>query len=94
MALTFEYRLDGGSAQPLADSSPATIDGLIAETSYDLEVRAVKHGVAGSWSAVWAFTTTTAAVIPARWDMGTLHVLRGGGTLPTHQGPLIEDDVK
>ena len=37
---------------------------------------------------------TYEAVIPARWAMGTLHVLRGGGTLPTHQGPLIEDDVK
>ena len=90
MALTFEYRLDGGSAQPLADTSPATIDGLIAETSYDLEVRAVKHGVAGAWSTVWTFTTT-AAVIPARWAMGTLTAPSGGGTLTAVQGPATEE---
>lgn len=56
---SFEYRLDGGSAQPL-DPSPAGIFGLAAETEYEIEVRAVNDEGAGDWSAPEAFTTTAA----------------------------------
>jgi len=55
----FEYRLNGGAAAALG-ASPATISGLTASTSYNLEVRAVNANGPGSWSTVSAFTTPAA----------------------------------
>jgi len=56
----------------------------------------VTHGLGGKAIVIGGLAepVTYEAPVALRWDMGTLHVLRGGGTLPTHQGPLIEDDVK
>lgn len=52
----FEYRIDGGSAATIG-ASPATITGLAASTSYDIEVRAINASGAGAWSAISTFTT-------------------------------------
>lgn len=52
----YEYRIDDGSAIPVA-SSPILLNGLTAETSYDVEVRAVNDDGAGVWSVLSSFTT-------------------------------------
>lgn len=56
--------------------------------------RLVTGGLGGKAMVIGGLAEPYEAPVALRWDMGTLHVLRGGGTLPTHQGPLIEDDVK
>ena len=90
MALTFEYRLDGGSAQPLADSSPATITGLAEDTEYSLEIRAVKHSVAGAWSTVWTFTTAVAHKGPVYGDVyGQTYGAVYGILVPAGSGSIV-----
>ena len=64
----FEYRLDAGTAASLG-ASPATITGLTASTTYDLEVRAINATGAGAWSAVSTFTTTAAIVYADEYNV-------------------------
>lgn len=60
----FEYRLDGGTAASIG-ASPATITGLTAGTTYDLQIRAINAHGSGDWSAISEFTTTAAGNPPA-----------------------------
>lgn len=72
----FQYRLNSGTATTLGNS-PATITGLTASTAYNLEVRAVNAAGNGAWSAVKAFTTSSAPVgtgtvtVPATFKRNT-----------------------
>lgn len=72
----FQYRLNSGAATTLGNS-PATITGLTASTAYNLEVRAVNAAGNGAWSAVKAFTTSSAPVgtgtvtVPATFKRNT-----------------------
>lgn len=58
----FEYRLDGGS--PVSATSPVNLTGLIAETAYTIEVRAINATGNGTWSVVSNFTTDAVVVVP------------------------------
>lgn len=55
----FEYRLNGGS--PYATSSPVGLSGLAANTSYNIEVRAINAMGTGVWSAETSFSTDPTA---------------------------------
>ncbi len=58
----FEYRLNGGAANNCAN--PLTILGLIADTAYQVEVRAINNAGASAWSAVINVTTSEAEQVP------------------------------
>lgn len=58
----FEYRVDGGSV--ITGASPINLTGLIASTTYQVEVRAINATGSGSWSAISDFTTSAEAVVP------------------------------
>lgn len=69
---SFEYRLDGGTPAAIG-ASPATITGLTASTTYDIEVRAINADGNGAWSAVESFTTTTPdTTAPTVTDVGAV----------------------
>lgn len=69
----FEYRLNSGTASTIG-TSPATISGLTASTSYNLEVRAINAEGAGAWSAVTPFTTTSAGDTTPPTLTGTISI--------------------
>lgn len=57
----FEYRLDG-VAEVADASSPVDLTGLIANTTYSVEVRAVNSTGPGTWSTTANFTTSAVGV--------------------------------
>lgn len=59
----FEYRINGGTPVAVA-SSPISLTGLTASTTYTVEVRAVNATGAGTWSTSTQFTTSAAAQVP------------------------------
>lgn len=65
----FQYRIDGGAALT-ASASPISLNGLTAETTYTVEVRAINDTGAGAWASA-EFTTTAAAAVPPQ---GTITV--------------------
>lgn len=66
----FEYRLDGGTPASIG-ASPATITGLTASTTYDLEIRAINDDGDGAWSDVETFTTTSPDTEDPEWPPST-----------------------
>lgn len=58
----FEYRVNSGTV--LSSSSPILLTGLVAETTYSVEVRAVNATGSNAWTTAVNFTTDAAAVVP------------------------------
>jgi hypothetical protein len=88
---SFEYRIDGGSAAAIG-ASPATITGLTASTTYDIEVRAINADGESAWSTAFEFTTS-AANAPPSWS-GTPSAMsskRGQALTPQDITSLVSD---
>lgn len=67
----FQYRINGGIPATLG-TSPALVTGLMEETPYDIEVRAVNSHGEGAWSAVYNFTTTATPEAPSTAPTGII----------------------
>lgn len=93
-ATGYEFRLNGGTATAL-DPSPATLSGLVAGTSYSLEIRATNASGAGAWSAIRSFTTATTppADTTAPTLGGTITISALGATGYTATWPAATDNV-
>jgi hypothetical protein len=53
----YQYRLNGGNII-ISTSSPVQLTGLVASTSYTIEIRAINTVGVGAWSTVTNFTTS------------------------------------
>lgn len=58
----FDYRLDNGSPVNGGATSPISITGLTASTTYSLQIRATNTDGAGAWSTAQNFTTNAVPV--------------------------------
>lgn len=93
----YEYRIDGGTATSLG-SSPATITGLTAATTYNspgLQVRAINDGGAGAWSTAVTFETEEAGTPPAgTTTIGTITVTDTTASVPWSYSESDHDAVE